>query len=124
MAEEEKPAEEEAAKKEAEEAEVRRQGAIFTPEGVVMLVIAAIIDIIDFFIGSFFVLDIVAMLTIGVWIYFHSQQFTVTKGTAARMSAWTKRLRWLRPLMIVLEWIPIVGMLPLWVLLVYFELKQ
>jgi len=98
--------------------------SVLSPEGVMMLFIAVIIDIIDFLIGSFFLLDIVAMLVIGVWIYFHSQQVAVTKGAAARLSVWTKRLRWLRPLMIVLEWIPIVGMLPLWTLLVYFELKQ
>jgi hypothetical protein len=99
-------------------------GAVISPEGVIMLPIAVIIDVLDFLIGSLFILDIVAILTIGVWIYFHSQQLAVTKGAAARLSKWARRLRWLRPVMIILEFIPIVGMLPLWTLLVYFELKQ
>jgi hypothetical protein len=98
--------------------------ALFSPEGVIMLPIAVIIDVLDFLIGSLLILDIVAILTIGVWIYFHSQEIAVAKGAAARLSVWAKRLKWLRPLMIILEFIPIVGMLPLWTLLVYFELKQ
>lgn len=110
-----------------ETAQAQRQGAIFSPEGVIMLPIAAAIDIIDFFIASLFILDIIAILTIGVWIYFRSQQITVTRGAAARLgkaTKWTRRLRWLRPLLIIIEFIPVVGMLPLWVLVVYFELKQ
>jgi hypothetical protein len=99
-------------------------GAVISPEGVIMLPIAVIIDVLDFLIGSLLILDIVAILTIGVWIYFHSQQVAVTKGAAARLNKWARRLKWLRPVMIILEFIPIVGMLPLWTLLVYFELKQ
>lgn len=110
-----------------EAVEAQRGGALFSPEGVMMLTIAAIIDIIDFLIASLWVLDIIAILIIGVWIYFRSQQITVTRRAAARLGKamrWARRLRWLRPLLIILEFIPIVGMLPLWVLVVYFELKQ
>jgi len=110
-----------------ETAEVQKQGVIFSPEGVMMLFIAAVIDIIDFFIASVLVLDIIGILVIGIWIYFHSQQVKVTGGAAARLrkaAKWARRLKWLRPLLIIIEFIPIVGMLPLWVLLVYFELQQ
>jgi len=113
--------------RETEIAEIQKTGALFSPEGVMMLTIAAIIDIIDFLIASLWVLDIVAILIIGVWIYSRSQQITVTRRAAARLrkaTQWARRLRWLRPLLIILEFIPIVGMLPLWVLVVYFELKQ
>ena len=112
------------AKEQAEIAKMQSAGALFSPEAVIMLPLAAIIDIIDFLIGSFWVLDIIAILTIGVWIYFRSQQITATRGAAARLTKMARRLRWLRPLMIILEFIPIVGMLPLWVLVVYFELKR
>lgn len=110
-----------------EAAEAQRQGAIFSPEGMMMLLIAAAIDIIDFFIASVLILDIIGILVIGGWIYFHSQQVKVTRGAAARLgkaAKWARRLKWLRPLLIIIEFIPVVGMLPLWVLLVYFELQQ
>jgi|GEM_PF-1939161 len=116
-----------AAAKEEEAAETQGMGALFSPEGAIMLSIAVVIDIIDFLIGSFFVLDIVAIFTIGIWIYFHSQRVTVTKGAAARLgkaAQWARRMRWLRPLLVVIEFIPVVGMLPCWILVVYFELKS
>lgn len=102
-------------------------GNIFSPAGLLMLPLAGLIDVIDFFIGSFILMDIVAILTIGVWIYFNSQQLKVTKGAAARIGKAAKmarRLKWLRPLLIVIEFIPVVGMVPCWILLVYFELQQ
>lgn len=67
-------------KEKIETAEAERQGAIFSPAGLIMLPLAAIIDIIDFFIASILILDIIAILTIGVWIYFRSQQLKVTRG--------------------------------------------
>lgn len=114
-------------KEQIETAEIERQGALLSPAGLIMLPLAAIIDIIDFFIGSLLILDIVAILVIGGWIYSRSGQLKATRGATARLgkaAKWAKRLRWLRPLLIAIEFIPIVGMLPLWVLLVYFELKQ
>lgn len=114
-------------KEQIEAVEVERQGAILSPAGLIMLPLAAIIDIIDFFVASILILDIVAILVIGGWIYSRSGQLKATRGATARLgkaAKWAKRLRWLRPLLIVIEFIPIVGMLPLWVLLVYFELKR
>jgi hypothetical protein len=108
-------------------AETERAEALFSPEGIMMLFIAGVIDLIDFLIGSFLLLDLVAILTIGVWTYFHSQRVAMTRGAAARLgkaAGWARRMKWLRPLLIVLEFIPIVGMLPCWILVVYFELKS
>lgn len=101
-------------------------GALFSPEGVIMMIIATVIDLLDFFTGSFFVVDIFAIALIGGWMLFRSGQLKVTKGAGARMAKaakWAKRLRWIRPLFILIEFIPVVGMLPLWIILVYFELK-
>jgi len=126
--EEGKPEEELAQAKASEDAaETERAGVLLSPEGVMMLFLAGIIDLIDFLIGSFWVMDIVAILTIGIWLYLHSQRMSVTRGAATRLgkvSKWAKRAKWLRPLAIVTEFIPIVGMLPCWLLLVYAELKS
>ncbi|MFC1629959.1 hypothetical protein ACFL06_00290 [Patescibacteria group bacterium] len=101
--------------------------ALITPEGLIMLFIAGFIDVIDFLTGSLVVVDVIAILIIGSWTYFHSQQVKVTARAGGRIkkaAKWAKRLKWLRPLLLIVEVIPVVGMLPCWILLVYFELKQ
>jgi len=51
----------------------QKLSAIFSPEGVLMLSIFGILDIIDFFIGSFFIIDIVATLLYFFWTFIRSQ---------------------------------------------------
>ena len=120
---------EELAQNQAEEetAEAERIGSIFSPEGVMMLSMAVIIDVIDFCIASLFLMDIIAILTIGAWTYFHSQRVSATRGAVTRLGKavqGAKKAKWLRPLLVVIEFIPIVGMLPCWTLIVYYELKS
>ena len=40
------------------------------------------------------------------------------------VTKWGKRLKWLRPLMIGIEVIPIIGSAPCWIVAVYLELKH
>ena len=111
-----------------------KAGVFFSPAALIMLPLAAVIDVSEFFIGGIpvigqiisIILDIVAIVFIGGWMWFRSGTMTVSKGTQARIAKvakWAKRLKWLRPLLIILEFIPIVGSAPLWVIAVYLELK-
>lgn len=114
--------------------EEERSGTFMGPEGVLMLSLAIILDVgglSEFIpiIGTFFsfLSDIIGLLVIGGWMFFRSQSVTVTGRAAARvgkMARWARKMKWLRPLCFILEFIPIVGILPLWTVAVYFELKQ
>ena len=105
---------------------IENEGVLFSPEGTIMMLMAGIVDFLDLITGSFFVVDIFAILFIGGWILFRSGTMKITRRAGARVmkiTKWAKRLRWLRPLLIFIEFIPIVGTLPCWLLVVYFELK-
>lgn len=106
---------------------------LFSPEGIMMMGIAmgldlaGLVDLIPV-VGNVlsYLVDFSGILIIGGWTYFRSQSIQVSGRAATKVgkvTQWTKRLRWLRPLLIIGEFIPIVGTLPLWTLLVYFELK-
>lgn len=117
---------------EIEAEEIRRATAFFSPEALIMFPIAAVLDLVGiilvcFGLDDFWITDIIGILTIGLWTYFHSQTVKVTYRAAERLAKavkWARRLRWLRPLLIVLEFIPYGGAAPCWVLLVYFELQS
>jgi len=121
-------------KAETEMAEIQRQGALFSPEGVLMLTLAVFVDLgglVELIpvIGSIlsYGVDIFGLIFIGGWMFFRSQTIQTTGRAAARLgkiSKWAKRMKWLRPLLIIGEFIPIVGILPLWIIAVYFELQQ
>ena len=140
--------------------EIRKQGAIFSPEGVMMLMIFGTLDVIDFFIGSVLVVDIIAALVYFAWVYFRSQVTAVMEGeerrtealaqakekikekveagkerrmarakrrekpTAKKGASIAKKGKWLRRVLLVVEFIPIVGMIPGWIIMVYSELKS
>jgi len=123
--------------------DIQKAGAIFSPEGVMMLSIFGIIDIIDFFIGSVLIMDILAVLVYSVWIYFRRQAIVAGEAgkriTEIRKEREEKRAErkgvkgggtapkknmWLRRILFVLEWIPIIGMIPGWTLMVWSELKS
>jgi len=101
-----------------------------------------------------YVTDFIGLIFIGLWTYSHSQTVKVTYGAAARLTKVAKlarltkvaklarltkvaklarltkvaklarRMRWLRPLLIILEFVPIVGAAPCWTILVWFELQS
>ncbi|MCH8741350.1 hypothetical protein IH779_00330 [Patescibacteria group bacterium] len=117
-----------------EAAEAQKQGALFSPEGILMLTLAVLVDLaglIDLIpvIGNIlsYGVDIFGLIFIGGWMFFRSQTVQVTGRAAGRMgkiAKWAKKMKWLRPLLIIGEFIPIVGILPLWIIAVYFELQQ
>lgn len=113
----------EIAASEEEAAEVQKAGALFSPEAVMMLFIAGVIDLIDALIFSVLILDIIAILVIGLWIYFRSQTMKVTRGAAARLGGLAKKTRWLKFVLGAIEFIPVIGMAPLWIVIVFFELR-
>ena len=129
------------------EVATQSKGSIFSPEGLLMLGIFGILDIIDFFVASILIVDIIATLFYLVWVYFRSQ--AKAAGEAQRVSEMlakkkekkkafqekraakktssakiAKKGKWLRRSLFLLEWIPIIGMIPGWTLMVYSELKD
>lgn len=101
-------------------------GVFFSPEGVMMMINAALFDFLDLLIGSFLLIDLFAILIIGGWMFLRRGEMKITEKAGIRITKtlhWGRRLKWLRPLLIFIEFIPIVGILPLWILVVYFELK-
>lgn len=97
--------------------------------------------------------DILGIITIGSWTLFRSQtikatpraaetlkkgaelakkskagkkvaQITKRAGEMAKKAKWLKKLKWVRILAPVGELVPIVGIAPLWIIAVYFELKN
>ncbi|MFC1629847.1 hypothetical protein ACFL11_01360 [Patescibacteria group bacterium] len=111
-----------------------QMAVLFSPAGILMLGLAITLDIfglIEFIpvLGSAlsYIPDIIGIIMIGGWTYFNSGTLKVTRGAAAgigKAAQWAKRLKWLRPLLFLLEFIPVVGMLPCWTLVVWFELKR
>ena len=107
----------------------------FSPAGIIMMFVAGFVDFSEILVGIipvvglFFsiVIDILAIVIIGGWIYFRSVILKVPGRTGMKIgkaAKWAKKMKWLRPLCIIMECIPVVGWLPLWILLVYFELKH
>ena len=122
-------------KEESQELKIRERGirALLSPEGILMLIFAISLDLaglVEFIpvIGNLlsYLPDILGTLIIGGWILFRSQTLGATRRAAARIGKagkWARRLRWLRPLLIIGEYIPVGGMLPFWSILVFLELR-
>lgn len=101
------------------------QNAFLSPEGVLMMTIAIILDLVGLmmlilsFVGVgipfSFILDAIGIIFIGGWVlFFRSGKGVITKGAAKRLGLGTLG-----------ELIPFVGdLLPCWTLIVYFELKS
>jgi len=112
-----------------------RIGTFLSPEGIIMMSLAIFLDGSEFLVNYIpvigqtisVIIDIIALLFIGGWMLFRSGIIRAPKRVTARVGKavkWAQRLKWLRPLFIVIEFIPIVGsILPLWVVVVYLELK-
>jgi len=111
-----------------------KTGIFFSPEGIIMMGMAISVDVSEFLVEFIpvvgqiisILIDVFAVLFFGTWMYIRSRTVKIPKRTAIKVGKalkWAKRLRWLRPLCFVLECIPGVGSLPLWILIVYLELK-
>ena len=138
--------------KEAEKEE-RGLGSFFTPEAVAMLSLAAVVDGGEFllelipFAGQILsvILDIVALVFIGGWMYFRSgtteskrkaeqakrraemikKGVEMAKKGAKMAKASSKWIKWLKYSSVVFEVVGVVvsSFLPLWLLAVILELK-
>lgn len=125
----------EISKEEIESEEIEKAGIFFSPQGFIMLSIAVFVDggelLIEHipYVGQFLsvLLDIFALVFIGGWMWLRSSTITVPQKTGtriAKITKWTRRLKWLRPLCFIIELIPIFSSyLPLWILVVWLELK-
>jgi len=105
-------------------------GKFFSPEAVTMFTVALLVDLGEFFLNLIpvigqaisLVVDFLALLFFGAWIYFRQGFFQIKMSQRAFQNL--NKLKKIRPLMIILELIPIVGIVPCWTLLVYFEIKN
>lgn len=88
-----------------------------------MLVMALFIDIADCFLPV--IADIVGLIFIGGWMLSRSGKIKTAKGAKKKIgkaTKWAKRMKWLRPVCFILEFLPFP--LPLWTFIVYLELRH
>ena len=109
---------------------------LFTPEAFVMISFAVFIDAGEFFVewiplignALSILLDIIALIFIGFWMYTRSKKITAPEKTAARIKKvvkFTKKFKWLKPACMIFEMIPVVSSLaPLWIVAVLLELAS
>jgi len=99
----------------------------FDPEGMFILAWAIILDLMGIITGILilvfgiglllsYVVDIIGILTIGVWSFFKTGELPITK----RLMRFLKR----PGLAAFGELLPIVGILPIWTLYVFTELRK
>ena len=122
------------------EIEALRKGIFSSVVGFTMMSLAAFVDISELFAelipgaGTILsiIIDLAALLFIGGWMVLRSGRigFIPTKTRKrtipilAKRARWLKRLKWLRPLLIGTDMIPIIGsIIPGWIVAVYLELK-
>jgi hypothetical protein len=111
--------------------------ALWSPEGVLMMTTAVSVDVAEFFfdlipvvgLAISFVIDIFALLFFGAWMLFRSGAVRVPAKTGKRLVGamkWAKKMRWLRPLLVIFEFIPVLVFesFTWWTILIYLELKH
>ena len=103
--------------------------SLLSAEGLFMLTVALLVDIVELFIPLEPIdpVDIFAIALFGSWTFMRSGQMRLKKGSAAKVgkaAKLAKRMKWLRPVLYVGEMVPFVGAAPLWVVSVYLELKN
>ncbi|KKP32716.1 MAG: hypothetical protein A2312_04005 [Candidatus Staskawiczbacteria bacterium RIFOXYB2_FULL_32_9] len=100
-------------------------GEITSPEGVLMLMVAVILDgigliILCFALDDFWILDMTGLLTIGAWIFFRTGHVSAT-ATAKKTG---KKLLSRLGLGLIVELIPwFGGLCPSWVIIVWREMN-
>lgn len=109
---------------------------LFTPEAFIMISFAVFIDAGEFFVehipfvGNFLsiLLDIIALIFIGIWMYSRSRRIIVPEKTALRIKKaikFAKRFKWLKPACMIFEMLPVISSLaPLWIVAVLLELSS
>lgn len=131
--------------------ETRRLGGLISPQALIMFPIAILLDLfgiiclilyLAYGIGGVldYIPDLIGLIIITPWCFLHSQQVKVAtskleaakrakKNVAkfekriAKSAKWAKKLKWIRPLFIIFEFIHFLGAGPWWTMIVYHELK-
>lgn len=108
-------------------------GALFGPEGVVMMSIAVILDLVGiiilcFGLDDFGVTDAIGIIFISPWMFLRSSTLAVPGKMQQRTQKGLAKLfrgKWKKFLTpIIGEIIPYVGALPCWTLAVYYEITS
>jgi len=124
---------------------VKTGSSLLSPEGVIFLPLAILLDLISiilffFLLDDFFVLDIIGGATIGVWVFYKTGLTPPTPESTGQKAEKAGKIvekvekiaakagkygRWLRPISCVLgECIFYLGALPFWTYLVYKTLTD
>ena len=108
-------------------------GNLFSPEGVIMMTVAVILDLVGiilllFALDDFFITDIIGIIFISGWMYLRSSTMAVPEKMQERTQKGLAKLfrgKWKKFLTpIIGEVIPYVGALPCWTLAVYYEITS
>ncbi|MBZ9578156.1 hypothetical protein KJA13_04005 [Patescibacteria group bacterium] len=131
----EEPTSEEPTEEEIEAIEIKRMGALFSPEALVMFVVAGSLDLIGLillildFIGIglalSFIPDIIGIIVIGGWMYFRSGHITISRRAGKTIKTTGRKIFKRLGLAFLGELIPLFGDIAFcWLLVVYLELKN
>jgi hypothetical protein len=106
------------------------------PEGLIMMMTAFIFDFLGIFISAIPVIglaasslvDITAFIVFGLWMLLRGKKPKGTKKTVqtlGKATRWIKKTKWLKPVCMFINIIPVVGsLIPLWSLVVYAEVQE
>jgi len=128
---------------------VKTGSSLLSPEGVIFLPLALLLDLIGivlicFALDDFFITDIIGVATIGMWVFYKTgltppapestgQKAEKTAKKAGEIAEKVEKIaakagkygRWLRPILCILgEVIPYIGWIPFWTYLVYKTLTD
>lgn len=131
----EEPIPEEPIEEEIKAIEIKKMGALFSPEALVMFIVAGSLDLIGLillildFIGIglalSFIPDIIGIIVIGSWMYFRSGHITISRRAGKTIKKTGRKIFKRLGLAFLGELIPFFGDVAFcWLLVVYFELKN
>lgn len=131
----EEPTPEEPIEEEIKAIEIKKMGALFSPEALVMFIVAGSLDLIGLillildFIGIglalSFIPDIIGIIVIGSWMYFRSGHITISRRAGKTIKKTGRKIFKRLGLAFLGELIPFFGDVAFcWLLVVYFELKN
>lgn len=121
--------EKEKARQEQEAIQIKSFVSLGSPEAIVAFTIAGLIDLLGFiiiFVGldDFFILDTVGFMTLGMWMIFRSGHIP-SRNSKIKSKKMGKKLLKRLGLSTLCEIMPYLGgLMPTWMLMVYFELKN
>lgn len=96
---------------------------ILSPEGFVMMSVAITLDLVSIIPGVNVITDAIGLIVIGSWMFFRAGTIPQGKGSAVAQKTGSKTLRRFTIAGIV-EFIPVISILPWWTITVYQELTS